>query len=481
MAFVFFDTETTGLHKGFDQIVHFAAIKTDKDLVEVDRFEVRSRLNPNIVPSPGALAINGLPIEQLLDKQQLSHYEMMLHVEAKLRNWSPSIFLGYNSIKFDEEMLRYALFQTLHPAYLTSFHNNGRNDVLSLTLAAHAIDQDSITVPLRDDGMPIFRLAELAAANGISASNAHSAMADTETTLSLCKQIKQRCPDLWQRFMRFSNKAAVSEFIATEEGFLLTETFSNHAYHTPVVFIGEDPNPGNGRLCIDLRLNFEEIATFTTQELHSALSRKPCPVRKIQTNAGPTMTPLWEASAGLLGSIGIDALEDRARKVAEDNTLKRRLVEAYINSREPFVKPTHIEEKLHGTFLSDEDTARANQFHKTPWLNRFEVVQTMEDERLREFGTRLIFFEARSRLPKMVVDRLDREIAERLISPTGKPMSLTRCLDEINELEAAGINDHQTSELLNGFRDYVVDRTTRVSSFLKNKEFRNDNGPPNPG
>lgn len=30
---------------------------------------------------------------------------------------SPSIFVGYNSIRFDEEMLRHALFQTLHPAY----------------------------------------------------------------------------------------------------------------------------------------------------------------------------------------------------------------------------------------------------------------------------------------------------------------------------------------------------------------------------
>lgn len=467
MAFVFFDTETTGLHKGFDQIVYFAAIRTDKDLSEIDRFEVRSRLNPNIVPHPGALAINGLPIEQLLDKEQPSHYEMMQHLDAKLRSWSPAIFLGYNSIKFDEEMLRHALFQTLHPAYLTSLHNNGRNDVLSLALAAHATGQDAIKVPQRNDGTPIFRLAELAAANGISANNAHSAMSDTVTTLSLCKQIKQRCPDLWQRFTRFSNKAAVSEFIATEEGFILTETFSNQAYHTPVVYIGEDPNPGNGRLCIDLRLNFDEIASLTTQELHSALSQKPCPVRKIQTNTGPTMTPLWEASAGMLGSIGLDVLEDRAGKVGEDDALKRRLVDVYRNSRKPFAEPTYIEEKLHGTFLNDEDTARARNFHTTPWLDRFEIVQTMEDERLREFGTRLIFFEARSRLPKGVVDRLDRQTAERLISPDGQPMSLTRCLVEIDELITVNFNGQQTVEILNDFREYLVNRSSKVSNYLE--------------
>lgn len=481
MAFVFFDTETTGLHKGFDQIVHFAAIKTDENLDEIDRFEVRSRLNPNIVPTPSALTINGLPVEQLLDKELPSHYEMVRHLESRLRSWSPSIFLGYNSIKFDEEMLRHALFQTLHPAYLTSFHNNGRNDVLSLALAADAIGQDAITVPQRDDGTPIFRLAELAAANGISASNAHSAMSDTETTLSLCKQIKQRCPDLWQRFIRFSNKAAVSEFIATEEGFLLTETFINQAYHTPVVYIGEDPIPGNGRLCVDLRLDFEQIAALTMQELHSALSLKPCPVRKIRTNTGPTMTPLWEASASLLEPLSIDALEDRARRVAEDDALKRRLVDVYTNSREPFVEPTHIEEKLHGTFLSDEDNARASQFHTIPWLNRFEIVQTMEDERLREFGTRLIFFEARSCLPKEIVNRLDCETAERLIDPDGKPFSLVRCLDEIEKLEAAGIDDQHTSELLDALRAYIIIRTTNVSAFLETLGAPSSSGRPNDG
>lgn len=105
----------------------------------------------------------------------------------------------------------------------------------------------------------------------------------------------------------------------------------------------------------------------------------------------------------------------------------------------------------------------------------------MKDERLREFGTRLIFFDARSRFPKEVVDRLDCETAERLISLAGKPMSLIRCLDEINKLEAAENNDQQTSELLNGFRDYIVNRTTKVSTFLKTNGLHSDNGQPSNG
>ena len=90
----------------------------------------------------------------------------------------------------------------------------------------------------------------------------------------------------------------------------------------------------------------------------------------------------------------------------------------------------------------------------------------MEDERVREFGTRLIFFEARSCLPKEVVDRLDRETAERLAHPGDKPMSLNRCLDEIQKLEENRNADQPMPAILNGFREYVMNRKARVSAFM---------------
>lgn len=46
MAFVFYDIETSGISQHFDQILQFAAILTDDDLQEVERFEIRSRLQP---------------------------------------------------------------------------------------------------------------------------------------------------------------------------------------------------------------------------------------------------------------------------------------------------------------------------------------------------------------------------------------------------------------------------------------------------
>ena len=82
MGYVFFDTETTGLDPAFDQIVHFAAVRTDHDLNESARFEVRARLQPHVVPHPGALRANGLSIGRLTDRSDPSHYEMICEIPS---------------------------------------------------------------------------------------------------------------------------------------------------------------------------------------------------------------------------------------------------------------------------------------------------------------------------------------------------------------------------------------------------------------
>ena len=57
MPYVFYDTETTGTETPFDQILQFAAIRTDDALNELERFNIRCRLLPHIIPSPKALLI----------------------------------------------------------------------------------------------------------------------------------------------------------------------------------------------------------------------------------------------------------------------------------------------------------------------------------------------------------------------------------------------------------------------------------------
>src|SRR5580658_3679234 len=136
MGFVFYDTETTGTDAAFDQILQFAAIHTDPQLNELERFEIRCRLSPHIVPAPGAMHLTRVPAARLFDPGLCSHYEMMCRVRARLLAWSPALFIGYNSLQFDEHLLRQAFYKSLHPPYLTNSDGNSRSDALRIVQAA---------------------------------------------------------------------------------------------------------------------------------------------------------------------------------------------------------------------------------------------------------------------------------------------------------------------------------------------------------
>ena len=84
MSLVFYDTETTGIHTAFDQILQFAAILTDPEFNEIERFEIRCRLLPHVVPAPGAMRVTGLRAAQLTESTLPSHYEMMSAIRQKM-------------------------------------------------------------------------------------------------------------------------------------------------------------------------------------------------------------------------------------------------------------------------------------------------------------------------------------------------------------------------------------------------------------
>jgi exodeoxyribonuclease I len=463
VSFVFFDTETTGLKHGFDQIVHFAAIRTDADLNEIERFEARSRLLPHVLPHPAALRTNGLPIGRLLDSSLPSHYDMVRAIRQRLLSWSPSIFLGYNSIRFDEEMLRHALFQTLHPAYLTSNHNNSRADVWGLVMAAAAISPACLNVPIGPEGRPIFRLEQLALVNGVAQEQAHDALSDVITTLELCRRVHERSPELWQRFIRFSKKAAVADFVEAEDGFMLTEFFANQAYHAPVVCIGRDPDQANGRFCLNLNSDADRFAVMTDEELRAELAQKPCPVRRLRINAAPTLTALYDAPEVMLDGLDIDAIEARARRVKDDPALCARLVSAYTSTREPRIPSRHAEERLYDGFPGPQDEARMVEFHHADWTERLAIIQSLDDERLRFFGLRLLYFEARSVLPETLRIDLERALSGRLVDSEAGGLTLEQALRAIDETANDDVSD--AAGLLADYRSYLVGRMARVADF----------------
>ena len=158
MSFVIYDVETTGLTKGFDQIVEFASVRTDSTLDITDEFQIRCRLMPHVIPSPEAMRVTRLRIKQLLDRSLPSHYAMVTEVRGVLESWCPTLFLGYNSLSFDEEFLRQAFYQCLYSPFLTNTHGSARADVLNLCRLTAALRPDVVKPAHDESGRAVFKL-----------------------------------------------------------------------------------------------------------------------------------------------------------------------------------------------------------------------------------------------------------------------------------------------------------------------------------
>jgi len=462
MSFVFYDTETTGISTDFDQILQFAAIRTDADLNEIDRVEMRCRLLPHVVPHPGALKVTGMSIARITDGSLPCHYEMIRTIREKLLDWSPSIFIGYNSMNFDEHLLRQALFRTLHAPYLTNTGGNGRADAMTLIQTATQFAPGCIEVPLNPKGKPVFKLDRLAPANGFAHDNAHDALADVEATIHLAKCVRDRAPECWQRFVSFSSKAGVARFMASVPAFVLTEFYYNKPFHFIVGALGADPDNPAVQLCLDLRHDLDSIAGLSDADMAEWMTKSPKPIRKLKTNSGPSIAPMSAASHSMWGDLTPAAARAAVQRLQVDAALRQRLIRVATSAREAFPESPHVEEQLYSAFIPDGDTQRMNAFHAAPWNDRVSIVDALEDRRLRYYGYRLVY----ERHPELLRHEIRAFFAthdrERLMDATGtaKWGTLHAALEEIPEARA-----DCSGEVLNMLDEYEVYLRERIAFY----------------
>src|SRR5690606_41885148 len=76
--------------------------------------------------------------------------------------------VGYNNIRFDDEVTRNTLYRNFYDPYAREWQNgNSRWDIIDMVRLAYALRPDGIEWPRKDDGSPSFRLEDLTRANGI--------------------------------------------------------------------------------------------------------------------------------------------------------------------------------------------------------------------------------------------------------------------------------------------------------------------------
>ena len=462
MSFVVYDVETTGLTKGFDQIVQFAAVRTDSVLKITDQFQIRCRMMPHIVPSPEAMHVAGLRIDQLLDTSLPSHYTMVTEVRRVLQSWCPALFLGFSSLSFDEEFLRQAFYQCLYSPFLTNTQGSARADVLNLCRIAAALRPDVIRPATDDAGLTIFKLRALAEANGIVTPLSHSATADVSTTLQLCQRISRGAPEIWSQFLRFSQKASVESFITEEDVFLVSETFGNDHRARIVTPIGRHSERAIRHYCLDVGADLEKLRRMSDNELISLCKGAERPIVTVRTNAAPTLWALYDLTNEHLAPFNSEAeVLVRVAQLRGDRSFLQRLRRA-AQAAEPIYLPSaHVEEQIYECgFPPPEDESLMLRFHAAPWEERVRLARRLSDARYRRLALRLVYFARPDLLATERRCSANEEVRRRLMAPVDADVpwrSIPAAQRDLKSLLAGGLEGDDLASAL-GYLGYLKER-----------------------
>jgi exodeoxyribonuclease-1 len=436
MNFAFYDLETTGISPAFDQPLQFAAILTDPELREIERVNLRCRIAPHIIPSPWALAVTGVRPAQLTDPSLPTLFEFTQEISALIERWSPAIWTGFNSIRFDEEMLRQAFYQNLQPdVFATQFNGNSRFDVLTALYAVWHHQPDLFEWPVDADGRVRFKLDRIAPLNGFAAHNAHDALGDVEATIHISREIAQRAPALWAELLANRDKAHVQSSLATFQPMALVERFGGGLPRATVgCFCGASASNPNQAAFFDLdAADPADLLVADDAALFAAVDATPKVIRSVTVNKSPALLSVAAPSAEQLR---------RAEVIANAPEFRTRVGQA-LAARfpdDPAAPTPPVEKQIYGGFYSHADKALLAEFQRVDWPRRQEITTTITDARLRQLGRRLVAFHAPELLSAEEQGQYQSWLRERWSAPEGPAtewMTVERSQRAIDEMRTS--------------------------------------------
>jgi exodeoxyribonuclease I len=116
LTFFFYDLETSGINPREDRIMQFAGQRTDLEFNPIgDPVNLFVRLDEDTLPSPYAIVTTNItPNDTRMDG--LSEPELCKILQKEI--FTPNtIICGFNSVRFDDEFIRYLFWRNFYDPY----------------------------------------------------------------------------------------------------------------------------------------------------------------------------------------------------------------------------------------------------------------------------------------------------------------------------------------------------------------------------
>ena len=207
------DYETFGIDPSRDSPSQFAGVRTDENLNIIGE-PLTLFCQPPIdrLPFPQACLITGITPQHALE-EGVPEREFIEKIHREL-SLPGTCGVGYNSIRFDDEVTRYCLYRNFYDPYEREWkQGNSRWDIIDMVRLTRALRPEGIEWPSYEDGSPCFKLERLTAANGITHESAHDALSDVFATIAMAKLVMTAQPKLYRYVYEHRLKHKVAELI----------------------------------------------------------------------------------------------------------------------------------------------------------------------------------------------------------------------------------------------------------------------------
>ncbi len=380
-SFLFYDLETFGSDPRRTRIAQFAAIRTDAALNEIDE-PISFFVKPadDLLPSPIATLITGITPQDALRDGVTEAAAIARINDEMVRPGTCSA--GYNSIRFDDEFVRFGLYRNFHDAYEREWKGgNSRWDLLDALRLMHALRPDGIKWRQREDGKGTsFKLEHLAEDNGLREGMAHEALSDVRALIGLARLFHTYQPRMWDYALRLRDKrfaASLMDPVAMTPLLHVSQRYpASRLCAAPVIPLARHPQIDSRMIVFDLDSEPDALLDLDADAILDRLYVRQAdlpegelriPLKEVHCNKCPALVA-WEHLRGAdFERLSIDpaTVLQRAERVrAAGPALAEKIRQVF--ARERPHEEVDADAALYDGFIGDSDKRLFASVRSTP-------------------------------------------------------------------------------------------------------------------
>ncbi|WP_042818706.1 exodeoxyribonuclease I [Yersinia wautersii] len=440
-TFYVHDYETFGQRPALDRPAQFAGVRTDLDFNLVEEpLVIYCKPADDYLPQPEAVMITGItPQHALANGVNEAEFSRQIHQAFSVPG---TCILGYNNIRFDDEVSRNIFYRNFYDPYAYSWQGgNSRWDLLDVMRACYALRPEGIVWPENDDGLPSFKLEHLTKANGVEHLQAHDAMSDVYATIAMAKLVKQAQPRLFDYLYQHRSKHKINALIDIAEMTPLVHVSGmfgaargNTNWVAPLAW---HPENKNAVIMCDLAGDMSPLLELDSDTLRERLytrrdklqaQESAIPIKLVHINKCPVLAPAKTLLPENADRLGIDRQRCLQNlQLLRQNPQVREKVVALFAQAEPFAVTDDVDTQLYNGFFSDADRATMKIIQQTEPQNLPALDLTFQDPRLEAL---LFRFRARN-----YPNTLNNSEQQRWLQHRREALSPERVQDYVLQLE----------------------------------------------